>query len=179
MPPDTKVLISETFREMVRQKGIDKVTVKSLIDACQISRQTFYYHFQDIMEVIQWSMEQTAQNNLSRSLNANSPEEAIGIFLSAAAEDYPLIIKLLDSRRREQIEKIFVQAVRKYLGILLRKKGTALVYSDIEVTLDFWAFGLSGLLFRYCGQKDLDIPQLSRQIYRLLSSSLPAAGSPE
>ena len=66
MPPDTKALISETFREMVRQKGIDKVTVKSLIDACQISRQTFYYHFQDIMEVIQWSMEQAAQNNLSR-----------------------------------------------------------------------------------------------------------------
>lgn len=60
MPPDTKALISETFREMVRQKGIDKVTVKSLIDACQISRQTFYYHFQDIMEVIQWSMEQAA-----------------------------------------------------------------------------------------------------------------------
>ena len=65
MPIDMKNIISETFMTMVQKKGIDKITVKALIDACNISRQTFYYHFQDIMEVIEWSMERATQKMLA------------------------------------------------------------------------------------------------------------------
>lgn len=53
MPVDMKNVIAGTFATMAKQKGIDKITVKALIDACGISRQTFYYHFQDIMEVVE------------------------------------------------------------------------------------------------------------------------------
>ena len=53
MPADMKHIIASAFVDMTREKGIDKITVKSLIDACNISRQTFYYHFQNIMEVIE------------------------------------------------------------------------------------------------------------------------------
>lgn len=38
--------------ENSQRKNVDKITVKALIDKCRISRQTFYYHFQDIMDVM-------------------------------------------------------------------------------------------------------------------------------
>ena len=60
MPVDMKMVISSTFMSMARQKGIDKITVKALIEACNISRQTFYYHFQDIYSLLQWMLEQEA-----------------------------------------------------------------------------------------------------------------------
>lgn len=44
--------------EISKTKSVDKITVKDLVEACHISRQTFYYHFQDIIEVIEWSVEQ-------------------------------------------------------------------------------------------------------------------------
>ena len=86
MPIDMKNIISETFIDMVRQKGLDKITVKALIEACNISRQTFYYHFQDIMDVVEWSVAKSAQNMLSRSLEAESPEKALEVFITSAAE---------------------------------------------------------------------------------------------
>lgn len=110
MPIDMKTVISNTFVSMVKQKGIDKITVKALIEACDISRQTFYYHFQDIMEVIGWSLEQAAKNMLAKSLEADTPEEALGILISSAVENRTLIRRLLDSQKREQIEKLFVHA---------------------------------------------------------------------
>lgn len=110
MPIDMKTVISRTFVTMIKQKGIDKITVKALIDACNISRQTFYYHFQDIMEVIEWSLEQATQNMLTRSLEAGNPEEALSILVTSAVENRTLIRKLLDSQKREQIEKLFVLA---------------------------------------------------------------------
>ena len=51
MPADMKEMIAETYARMIRQGDIDKITVKALIEECHISRQTFYYHFQDIMDV--------------------------------------------------------------------------------------------------------------------------------
>lgn len=52
MPVDMKNIISEKFVSMASSKSIDKITVKALIEECDISRQTFYYHFKDIMDVI-------------------------------------------------------------------------------------------------------------------------------
>ena len=74
MPVDMKSVISTTVVNMAKEKGVDKITVKSLIEACHISCQSFYYHFQDIMEVIEWSLKQAAQDMLVRSQKAENPE---------------------------------------------------------------------------------------------------------
>lgn len=170
MPIDMKMVISDTFVSMVKEKGIDKITVKALIDACDISRQTFYYHFQDIMEVIEWSLEQATKSTLTQSLQADTPEEALSVLISSAVENRTLILKLLDSQKREQIEKLFVQSARIYLQELIRNKPrkVPLDFADAEVALDFWAFGITGLLFKYCEQDRIDAESLAAQICRLL-----------
>ncbi|MBM6930629.1 TetR family transcriptional regulator [[Clostridium] spiroforme] len=33
------------------------MTVKDIVDKCQITRQTFYYHFADITELFRWILE--------------------------------------------------------------------------------------------------------------------------
>lgn len=171
---DMKNMIAQAFAEMVRQKGIDKVTVKSLIESCCISRQTFYYHFQDLVEVIEWSLERAVEEMLSQSLRAETPGKAIEVFVSSTAENYGLICKLMESRKRAQMENMLLKASRKYFEQLLlaRCPEPLLPYSDWEVLLDFWACGVTGLLFKYCGRKQPDIKMLSEQIYRLLSEQM-------
>ncbi len=170
MPIDMKTVIASTFVTMVKQKGIDKITVKALIDACGISRQTFYYHFQDIMEVIEWALEQAAKSTLVKSLEADTPEKALSVLISSAVENRTLISKLLDSQKRGQIEKLFVQAAKTYLQELIRSRPhkVSLDYADTEIALDFWAFGITGMLFKYCQQERIDVKNLAEQICRLL-----------
>ena len=174
MPVDMKTIISNTLMSMMKEKGIDKITVKSLIDACNISRQTFYYHFQDIMEVIEWSMEQATQSTLARSLEADTPEEALSVLISSAVENRRLIRKLLDSQKREQIERLFVHSTKTYLQELIKNSGhpLSISYSDMELALNFWAFGISGLLFLCCEQNQVDVKSLAKQICRLLPETI-------
>ncbi len=93
---------------MVKRKGIDKITVKEIIDECRISRQTFYYHFQDIMEVIEWTVEQSIRQMLERSLEAKNLREALDILITCTRENRVLIRRLLDSQKREEIEKLLI-----------------------------------------------------------------------
>ena len=59
MPVDMKAKIAQTLYELLKHKSLDKITVKELVDTCNISRQSFYYHFQDIMDVVEWCQNQS------------------------------------------------------------------------------------------------------------------------
>ena len=44
----TKQAIMDGFIELSKQMPIDKITVKKVTDYIGITRNTFYYHYQDI-----------------------------------------------------------------------------------------------------------------------------------
>ena len=68
MPVNMKNMIAEAFVKLSDEKAIDKITVKDVVEECNISRQSFYYHFQDILEVIEWSAEQSFEKLLNDNL---------------------------------------------------------------------------------------------------------------
>ena len=174
MPADMKAIIAQAFKELAQQKSIDKITVKSLIEACGISRQTFYYHFQDIMDVISWSLQQVSEETLARSIKAGTPREALRLLISDVSENRSMIIRLLDSQRRSEIEALFVRTARGSLQEILRQRPVTLPfpYTNLETALDFWAFGITGLLLSRCLKGPVDADLLAGQILLLIPEEL-------
>lgn len=43
----TKRALAASFKKLLAQRGIDKITVKDIVEECGVNRQTFYYHFHD------------------------------------------------------------------------------------------------------------------------------------
>lgn len=72
MPVDMKEKIADQLNALLRRKSLDKITVKELVDGCGISRQTFYYHFQDIMDVVEWQQKRVLAQGIARSLAART-----------------------------------------------------------------------------------------------------------
>ena len=53
MPNDyTKDSIKAAFIKLLNERPLNKISVKSIVDICNISRNTFYYHFQDIPRLL-------------------------------------------------------------------------------------------------------------------------------
>lgn len=174
MPVDMKAKIADTLNELLRHKELDKITVKELVDACKISRQSFYYHFQDIMDVVEWYQNQALEQSLERSLEAPTYKEAIRGVIFEAFQHRELILHLMSSQRRREMEALFLKAVRTYLLELLRAKGSSVSCSpeDIETVISFCACGLVGTLLTGLNQKNLDIDRLAEQICRLLTGEI-------
>lgn len=49
----TKRVIREAFLQLLNEKTLSKITVKDITDRCGINRNTFYYHYQDIPELVE------------------------------------------------------------------------------------------------------------------------------
>ena len=177
VPVNMKQMIFDAFIALSREKSVDKITVKDLVETCHISRQTFYYHFQDIVEVIEWAFQQALEEALSRSLAADSAEEALQSLIACAMEEQELIRKLLASQRRQQVEQMVVRYVRTYLQQMIQQKPpeTPISYSDAQVVLDFCTYGIVGLLMEHCASRPVDQEKLARQMCRLLTGKMSQA----
>lgn len=174
MAVNMKSMIADAFMTLSKTKDVDKITVMDLVKACNISRQSFYYHFQDILEVLEWSVQQKFQEVLTHSLDTESMEDTLHTFIESSSEADALLQKLLHSKRREHIETMLVNSVRAYLKEMLVQKESNLdlSVSDAKIMLDFCSYGMVGLLLENCGKKSLDKEKLAQQMYRLISAGM-------
>ena len=47
-------LLAESFKELAMQRSIEKITIKEITDKAGVIRPTFYNHFQDKYELLEW-----------------------------------------------------------------------------------------------------------------------------
>lgn len=141
MPVDMKSLIGNTFEEMMEYKSIDKITIKDLVDACNISRQAFYYHFRDIMDVVKYKFEKDMRTVLANSLNTSFLEEALQIFILEISKRKTIIQKQVISQRKE----------------------------EIAVIVDFYSCGITTFLLKQYEKEQVDEKKLAYELSKIIS----------
>ena len=174
MKEDMKSVIADTFSEMLEKEDIDKITVTRLIAQCHISRQTFYYHFKDIMDVLEWTFRRATQELVEQSLNAEDRLKALTAYITFVRQNRTKLKKLLYSRRWVQIEGMLVEAVTVYLAELARNRvpDIELSVDDLEVMLTFYACGMVGVLLRYVDKPNLNEEKLVIQMERIITGKM-------
>ncbi len=54
----TKQAMYHALKNLISTKSINKITIKDITDTCGLNRQTFYYHFKDIYDLLEWSFQE-------------------------------------------------------------------------------------------------------------------------
>ena len=55
---NTKKTIAASLKKFMEKKPLSKITVSEIVADCQINRKTFYYHFENIQDLLKWMLEQ-------------------------------------------------------------------------------------------------------------------------
>ena len=56
------------------EKQVKKLTVKDIVEECQITRQVFYYHFEDIPAMFRWMLGRNGEKLVDEALTQESAE---------------------------------------------------------------------------------------------------------
>ena len=134
----TKIVLAASLRNLMKTKPFDKIKIREIVDGCGLNRQTFYYHFQDIYELVEWMYQHDGELIIKDTYKTgglyatahqmldyieNHKDELINI-VSSKAEDYffrylragiakcydMAIDKLTDGRRVTKAYKGFLSA---------------------------------------------------------------------
>ena len=74
---NTKQELSAALKWTMEKKPLSKITVSELVRTCDINRNTFYYHFNDIYDLLKWTFEQEAIEVVKKINLLVDTEEAI------------------------------------------------------------------------------------------------------
>lgn len=170
----TKQAIADALMELMQTKAIDKITVKDISERCSITRQTFYYHFQDIMDVVEWTLQEQMKVMMEESLALDSPQELLKVMIREVRKHPDVIRKLMQSQKREQAERTLLESIRACMEDLIEKKNLLqnATRADMGITLDFYSYALVGVLLDFSQKRNLDLDLAADQIYRLLSGKM-------
>ena len=156
MPVDMKELIAEAALKLVRSGAHRRITVKDIVEECHITRQTFYYHFADVLDLMDWIIRRDMESMLERCLEKRDPEAAIREFLKFVLERKPLFRNGANEGYREALGRILVENMRRYLGELADRKGLFIPGVDRRLVLDYHVYGMFGVLKEMGEHTDVD-----------------------
>lgn len=63
----TKNDLENALKQLLKVRPLSKVTIKDLCEACNIYRVSFYYHFKDIYDLMEWSCLNDTKKSTSKS----------------------------------------------------------------------------------------------------------------
>ena len=100
----TKNLIREVFIKMLNERPLDKITVTDIAEKCDINRNTFYYHYKDIYEILSEIFQRELQKVIDEYNDTLSWEESFLLAAEFALENKKAIYHVYNSIRREELE---------------------------------------------------------------------------
>ena len=103
--PYTKNIIKEEFIKQLNERPLNKITVKSIVDACQINRNTFYYHYADIYAVLEEVLAEEIEKGIQDYNDSLSWEESFIRSANFAFDNKKAIYHVYHSMQREQLER--------------------------------------------------------------------------
>lgn len=137
--------------KLLEEKSIDKITVKDICERCEINRNTFYYYFSDIYEVLEAMIQYETEQSLKETgENLSFYEECIQTF-HLVLNYKKAIWHLYESKNRELISDYFYTITETFVMRHVRKEaeGMKVPEEEIQFIVDFYSNSLIGMTLRW------------------------------
>ena len=106
----TKRALEDSLKRLLLQKPLTKITIADLTEDCGVSRMTFYYHFQDIYDLVEWACEEEAGRALANNKTADTWQVGLENIMLAVRGNKPFIMNVYHCVSAERIQR-FLQPV--------------------------------------------------------------------
>ena len=171
----TKRAIEASLKNLLLKKPFDKITINDIAEDCGISRMTFYYHFKDIYDLVEWACEEDAKKILEGKDDYKTWTQGFLNLFEEVLKNKPFILNVYRSVGREQVENCLYKIVYDLLLNVVEEKAQGMTVrdEDKEFIADFYKYAFVGLMLDWVknGMKE-DPHKIVKKVEFLLSGSL-------
>lgn len=147
----TKRALATSLKNMLLKKPLNKITINDIANDCGINRMTFYYHFKDIYDLIEWTCEEDAAKALEGKKTYDTWQQGFLNIFNAVLENKPFIMNVYRSVSREQVE-IYLYKITYDLmiGVVNERSANMSVRDDDKKFIaDFYKFAFVGIMLEW------------------------------
>ncbi len=144
----TKRALEASLKNLLLKKPLDKITINDITEDCGINRMTFYYHFKDIYDLIEWCCVEDAKKALEGKKTYDTWQQGFLQIFEAVLDNKPFILNVYHSVSREQVEIYLYKLTYDLLiGVVEEKSvGMNVREEDKKFIADFYKYAFVGLM---------------------------------
>ena len=165
MSVSTEKALAASLKKLLEKKTLNKITVKDITDDCGVNRQTFYYHFHDVYDLVEWIFTQDARQ-YTQELETKEWQDVITTIMDDLLEEKSFIMSAYYSLNRRQLEEFLRKLVEPAVRDVIRgfAEGHDLREEDLEFIVEFQTLELVAVITEWIagGMRDVYRKKLNR-----------------
>ena len=167
---ETLLLFAKAIKSLIKTQPLDKITVTDIVFQAGKTRQTFYRHFQDKYDLVNWYFEKLVLKSFEEMRQGGSLQEALNLKFAFIDQEHAFFKEAFKSNDYNNlIHYDFCCIYDFYKKFIYKKTG-----KDLSKDIDF-------LLNMYCrGSVDMtvdwvlnDMPIKKEEIVQYLMDAIP------
>lgn len=152
----TKKALAASLKKLMEKKRLSKISVREIVEDCGVNRKTFYYHFQDINDLVKWMFEEEAIEVVKQYNMIIDYEDAIRFALDYVEKNKHICNCVYDALGRDELKRFFQKDFFSVIGNIVGQLSDGMVIpEDYKAFLiNFYTEALASQLIDWIQNKE-------------------------
>lgn len=160
MPNAMKYALAQSLKKLLSTRKLDKITVKDIAEDCGVNRQTFYYYFRDIYDLLEWNFCDATERLIRSGLDHGDWRSGVKAVTEYLQENRTLVWNAYHSISHESVSEFLKRTLRPHILSAVREEAKGLEWEPCQENVDFVAdiFTLTaaGIVMEWIGTQRME-----------------------
>ena len=146
----TKQAMATALKQLMTQKSMEKISIREIMEGCGMKRQNFYYHFDDIYDLLRWMFREEAVSLLDSRGGAQFWKDGLLRLFYHLKENQLVYRCALRSLERDFLKRFFMDEIYPIVQRVAEEVLTELKFSppakDRQMIIQFYVIALAAVI---------------------------------
>lgn len=158
----TKRALANSLKQLMEKVSLNKITVQDIVDNCELNRQTFYYHFKDILDLLGWIYKTEAVDSIAEYKSYMTWKKGFLKIFLYISDNREFCLNALNSLGRDHLDTFLYPISHELLMGVINEvaRNMRVTEGDKGFIVDFYVFAFMGLLIQWMRRGMDEKPEL-------------------
>ncbi len=161
----TKEALGAALKELLAEKPIEKITIKDIVSICGVNRQTFYYHFNDVYDLLEWVFEEDANWVLPKEVVYEHWRDDVMVFFDYLRDNSAFALRVYNSNTRTYMLRFYKRKLKECITsfAVIASRGMNIDHEDFEFCVEYYSNQVIGLISQWLDNGMRLPPEITRE----------------
>ena len=151
MPDNTKMNLGIALKKLLKEKPLEKIRIHDLTKLAGINRQSFYFHYADIYELVGDVIRTAIFETVGEHCTMDTWEEGMLAMYQRTLEEKEFVVAVYNAIPKERIQLFLEDVLTTYMIYALKDTagGQLLSEEDRDIFIRFITYGFTGTYLQW------------------------------
>ena len=137
----TKYKLADSVKQCMKTTPVDRITVKDIVEGCNLTRQTFYRNFKDKYDLINWYFDKLVQQSLGKIETGSTVRDSLARKFAFILEEKAFFCGAFRSDDQNSLKEHDFELILQFYHNLIARRMSRPLDEELQFQLELYCRG--------------------------------------